>query len=268
MNSVQSPEVGCNYDLQRPRKTRGHCGSSQAAVSVLAVTDERPPARSGESRVRLAEVLRQLNALCVTTAVADQELEKAVDALSVVVDHLSAERLDDEQPRFHKDGGDGLLELERIMPLDMVIGEANPLAPPVSIRLDSHGATGVARFSHAFEGAPGWVHGAAVAAAFDMVLTGANMARGVAGPTVSLTLRYRRPTLLEEDCHFEASVEEIKGDRVRTKGRLKQAGGVTVEAAGEFINLSYEHIQARSQAGENHDTAEDGSINASRTLDG
>ena len=152
-----------------------------------------------------------------------------------------------EGPRFDPAGGDGGAALHQVMPFDMVVGRCNPVAPPVTITFQPPLALGVATFAATHEGAPEWVHGAAVAAAFDMVLTAANLVHGVAGPTVSLSLRYRRPTLLAQECRFEAWVESVKGRRVLTRGRLVQEAGTTVEAEGEFASLRYEDIQARTR---------------------
>lgn len=198
-------------------------------------------------RERLAAAVRRLAVLSVTTLGGAEEiraltadLERAADLLA----HLPSQA---EGPRFDPaGGGDGPTALDQVMPFDMVVGRCNPTAPPVTITFDPPRALGVARFAATHEGAPGWVHGAAVAAAFDMVLTAANLVRGVAGPTVSLSLRYRRPTLLGEDCRFEAWVASVEGKRVRTRGRLVQDAGTTVEAEGEFVSLRYEDIQARA----------------------
>ena len=91
------------------------------------------------------------------------------------------------------------------------------------------------------------MHGAAVAAAFDMVLTAANLVHGVAGPTVSLSLRYRRPTLLAQECRFEAWVESVKGRRVLTRGRLCRRRGPRWRPRASSASLRYEDIQARTR---------------------
>ena len=134
------------------------------------------------------------------------------------------------------------------MPFDLVIGHFNPLAPPVHIAMEPPKATGRARFSRA-SGAPGWVHGAAIAAAFDIVLTAANRLEDMAGPTVRLSLTYRRPTLLDRDSHFEAWIAEIRGRRVVSKGLLVQDGLVKVEAEGEFARLGPGDVPGVLQGG-------------------
>jgi acyl-coenzyme A thioesterase PaaI-like protein len=207
-----------------------------------------PPVEAGPgAREELAAAVRRLAVLSITTLGGDGDLRVLTADLERVANALARLPTRAEGPRFDPAaGGDGPAALHQVMPFDMVVGRCNPTAPPVTITFQPPRALGVARFAATHEGAPGWVHGAAVAAAFDMVLTAANLVRGVAGPTVSLSLRYRRPTLLGEDCRFEAWVESVKGSRVRTRGRLVQDAGTTVEAEGEFVSLRYEDIQART----------------------
>ncbi len=130
------------------------------------------------------------------------------------------------------------------MAFDVVIGPYSPLALPVELTLEPPRAVGRACFTLPYEGPPGCVHGAVIAATFDIVLTAANVISGAAGPTVSLTTRYLRPTLLHEEAMFEASVDRIEGRRVFTHGRVVQGGTTTVEADGAFALI--DHSRTRS----------------------
>lgn len=191
-------------------------------------------------------MIRRLSVLSVTTVADDDALRSLTADVAAVADRLESLPADAGRARFDTGAGrDGPATLHEAMPFDMVVGRCNPASPPVSIAFEPPLAVGHARFAATHEGAPGWVHGAAVAAAFDIVLTAANLVHGAAGPTVSLTVHYRRPTLLAEDCRFEAWVESVQGTRVHSRGRLLQSGRVTVEAEGEFVSSSYEDIQAR-----------------------
>jgi acyl-coenzyme A thioesterase PaaI-like protein len=148
-------------------------------------------------------------------------------------------------------------QIEAAMPFDVVIGEFNPLALPVRLEIDPPRALGHAVFTTPYEGAPGCVHGASIAGAFDIVLTAANMIAGAAGPTVRLALRFRRPTLLATESLFEAWVDKRTEKRIHTSGRLVQNGQVTVEAEGEFATLDMEQIASlhRRRAGLDQDGA-------------
>ncbi len=130
------------------------------------------------------------------------------------------------------------------MPFDMIVGSCNPVAPPMTIAFEPPKAIGTVIFTPQYEGAPGCVHGAALAGAFDIILTAANFLANAAGPTVELTLRFRKPTLISQPAVFEAWVTEKKGRRIHSQGRLIQGDVVTVEAVGEFADMERSRIQA------------------------
>jgi acyl-coenzyme A thioesterase PaaI-like protein len=194
----------------------------------------------------LSTAVRRLIELTVTTAADSQLLSEVAESLNVTGDRLEAALPTEKFPRFMS--GDSVAPpdaktLELAMPFDVVVGQYNPLALPVKLGMDPPVARGSARFTTAYEGAPGCVHGAILAGAFDLVLTAANLAVGAAGPTVHLELRYRRPTLLGVQCEFEAEVTERTERRIFNVGRLLQNGEVTVEAKGEFALLDMAEIR-------------------------
>jgi acyl-coenzyme A thioesterase PaaI-like protein len=141
-------------------------------------------------------------------------------------------------------GPDGLGSLTAAMPFDMVVGSCNPVAPPIELWFEPPKAFGRVNFTAQYEGAPGCVHGAAIAAAFDIILTAANVVADAAGPTVELSIRYRKPTIVGIDTVFESWVTEVTDRRTFSTGRLLQDGVVKVEATGEFVNMSRERINA------------------------
>jgi acyl-coenzyme A thioesterase PaaI-like protein len=142
------------------------------------------------------------------------------------------------------------------MPFDMVVGACNPLAPPIELWFEPPVALGRAVFSPTYEGAPGWVHGSALAAAFDIILTAANVLADAAGPTVELTIRYKRPTLIGVESLFESRVIETTERRTHSRGVLTQNGQVTVEAVGEFVNIDHDKIAALHRMRTRHDGVE------------
>ena len=71
------------------------------------------------------------------------------------------------------------------MPYDVVVGPFNPVALPVVLDFEPPKALGRGVFGVTYEGAPGCVHGAVLAATFDIILTAANAIEGSTGPTVS-----------------------------------------------------------------------------------
>ncbi len=197
-----------------------------------------PGLRGREREAReLADVLRRLVRLSVSTAPSAAATERLAARLAAVADELethcpTSRSLASSVRR--RTGPSKDVPLGSAMPYDVVVGPFNPLALPVVLDFEPPKALGRASFDVAYEGAPGCVHGAVLAATFDIVLTAANAIAGATGPTVRLALRYLRPTLTEEEAVFEGWVTEVTDRRVHSLGRIVQGGIVTVEAEGEF----------------------------------
>jgi hypothetical protein len=197
---------------------------------------------SGKGREELAAALRRLMRLTVTAMSPPEVLRAAAEQVGSIADRLEAhvpEAATSPVSRFadRSTPPDGAADLAGAMPFDMVIGSCNPVAPPIAIEFEPPMAIGRVTFPATYEGAPGCVHGAVLAGAFDMMLTAANVIANGAGPTVSLTILYRKPTLVGQPSRFEAWVTSANGHRTRSEGRLLQGDVVTVEATGEFVNM-------------------------------
>jgi len=218
-----------------------------------------PPGRpwSGGGREELAAAVRRLMELTVTSAPPPGLLTDVAARVEALSDRLEFAVPDDSEPVPRFTGYDVSVDerssLVDSMPFDMVAGPCNPLAPPLEVWFDPPVARGRAVFSPTYEGAPGWVHGAALAAVFDIVLTAANVLADAAGPTVWLTIRYRRPTLIGVESLFESEVTTVTEKRTHSRGVLRQDGKVTVEAEGEFVNIDRDKIAALHRMRTRHD---------------
>ena len=212
--------LGCRTGIRRSQEGNRSSGLSQRLSGASSSWRSRPPSP--------ADVLG---------AVAS-DLEGFADRLEAGLPDVPFPRFMGRDPAARADAGD----VEQAMPFDVVVGRYNPLALPVRLEIDPPRAFGRAVFTTPYEGAPGCVHGASIAGAFDIVLTAANMIAGAAGPTVRLALRFRRPTLLGTEALFEAWVDRRTERRIHTSGRLVQNGQVTVEAEGEFATLDMDEI--------------------------
>ncbi|MGI8335532.1 hotdog domain-containing protein [Actinomadura scrupuli] len=186
----------------------------------------------------LTDAVRRLIGLCVTTTAPAVATMAAARALDVIADALERHVPDPLFPKtLMTDPGDGETDLAARMPFDFVIGRHNPLALPLDLTFEPPVALLRGAFTRPYEGPPDCVHGAVLAASFDIVFAAANFIAGLPGPTAKLEITYRRPTALYEPCLFEGRVEAREGRRVRTVGRLIQRDRVTVEAAGDFVLL-------------------------------
>jgi acyl-CoA thioesterase FadM len=216
----------------------------------------------------LADTVRHLVELVVTNTADSGILDEVVAQLRAAAAVLERHVPDHPVPRFVEPPADGearvsMSTMNSSMPYDPVVGRFNPIALPVSISFEPPMAIGSACFTTPYEGGPGWVHGAAIAAAFDIVLTAANHVAGAAGPTVWLTVRFRRPTLVGVDARFEAEVVSNDGRRVTSRGRLVQDGLVCVEAEGEFAVIDSRQLRTRAARNSRRRPAADGAHESS-----
>ncbi len=204
-------------------------------MSSAMPNHERP---DRDELARLAESVRRLIDVTVKIDAPPERLAGAaaqVDAL--VADLLRS--VPDPPPARYPGGGATPAD---VFPYDCVIGQWNPLAPPVHIEWHDPLAIGSVRFGTAYEGPPGCVHGAVIGAAFDQVLNVANLMSGAAGPTVRLEMRYRQPTPLHRQVRFEGWVEQREERKIHTAGRLLVDGSVTVEAEGVFVVVDVNRV--------------------------
>jgi acyl-coenzyme A thioesterase PaaI-like protein len=123
------------------------------------------------------------------------------------------------------------------------IGVLNPLAPPISMRVDGDGdhrrIIGTVRYPDAYEGPPGHVHGGFIAAGFDEVCGFAQSFAAQAGMTGRLTVSYRSPTPLHRSLTYTAWVQGIDGRKITVLGELHTADDqrLCAEAEGLFISM-------------------------------
>jgi acyl-coenzyme A thioesterase PaaI-like protein len=184
-------------------------------------------------RERLADAVRKIIEHAVMSEVPDEEAAEIAEVLEGIDERLS------QHPRgaMPKKALPDFNDLQAIFRGDPVIGEHNPIAPPVAVELVDGVIRGTARLGPPYEGPPGYVHGAVIASVFDMLLGLANVASGNPGMTGTLTVKYRRPTPLNTDLSFEARTGEKKGRKVIAHGTVHANGELTAEAEGIFIAL-------------------------------
>ncbi len=223
------------------------------------------PAVSGRERElrALADAVRRVVAATVTHLASPEETASLAAEAEALAGRLEALMPAELPPRFDHAAAEfrGPPITHIRAPFDFVSGICNPTAVPVEMAVDTTVDPPVSRgravYSTVYEGPPGCVHGAAIAAAFDMVFTSACSARDASGPTVKLSVRYRRPTLLRVESIYEGWVESFDGHTTITKGHLLQNGQVTAQAEGEFRHLDHEALYRLAQSSTNPDRPED-----------
>ena len=133
-----------------------------------------------------------------------------------------------------------------------LIGLANPIAPPLKLRIEDGRVVGEAVFGSAYEGPPGCVHGGMLAAAFDELLGMTQSLSGSPGMTGRLTVHYRSPTPLRAIIRWEGELLSVSGRKILTQGRsFTERDGewqLTAEAEGLFISIPRDRFQQMAAA--------------------
>ncbi len=202
--------------------------------------EDRLTPRQREQR-RLAGQMRTVIDRLVATSAPEEALRFAADSL----ERLAAEF--DQYPQGStyegfaeaaNAGGDPAAFFDH----SPLIGLANPLSPPVTIRVEGDRIEGRVTFGAAYEGPPGCVHGGYLAAAFDEVLGSAQSLGGRPGMTGTLTVKYRSPTPLHAPLRFTAWVSRVEGRKIFTVGQCHADDLLTAEAEAVFISISEERF--------------------------
>ena len=217
----------------RPPQPSRREGAPRASTHANVAGRERELRAMADAVRRLVRVTINNTADARWTADAAERIHALADALAPAVPETPP-------PRY------GMLRAperpDDIFPYDPVQGLYNPLALPVEMSWEPPCAIGHATFDTPYEGPPGCVHGAVLAAAFDQVINVANILSGAAGPTASLALDYKRPTPLHAPLVFEARVEGVDGRKIRSRALVRCGDAVTVEARGLFIAVDRERV--------------------------
>jgi acyl-coenzyme A thioesterase PaaI-like protein len=184
---------------------------------------------------RLAAAMREVIDRIVTTEAPEDELRVAADRLELYARHLAT------QPwRFVTWGNPeasmagtvgGFFDLSPLM------GQANPLAPPMTLWVDGEVVRGKVTYGWAYQGPPGHLHGGCIAALFDEALGLVQSLSGRPGMTGTLTVRYRKPVPLQTELRIEGRVTRVQGRKIFTEGRLYAGDTLTAEAEGIFVSV-------------------------------
>jgi hypothetical protein len=121
-----------------------------------------------------------------------------------------------------------------------VIGEGNPIAPPMRIQAGADGAEGWCMLGQAYEGPPMYGHGGVSAMLIDQLLGHAAAASGHPGVTTDLSVRYRRPVPLDVPLRIWGRVTGTDGRRVSAVGGIttvSEPDVPLVEAEARFARL-------------------------------
>lgn len=97
-------------------------------------------------------------------------------------------------------------------------------------------------FDDKFQGAVGVTHGGAIAAALDDLFGFVLVRILVPAVTRDLTVRYRRPVRLDEDCLLTARCDDREGRELHLSATLEQRGRVAAEADAVFVEVDPQRL--------------------------
>ncbi len=210
------------------------------------MTDASPLSSAAEDEdrrrevLRLTETLRRLVGTFVATTAPVEVFGGVADDLEVLVDRLGAYPQDHLYTGFSEAAISGEHALDPTGgPFDHspLMGLANPLAPPMRLRIEDSRVVGSVNCGLQYEGPPGCVHGGIVAAMFDELLGLAQSLSGRMGMTGRLIVNYRSPTPLATDLTLDAGLVSAEGRKVVVQGTIHSGDTLCAEAEGLFISI-------------------------------
>ena len=166
--------------------------------------------------VHLAAALRDLADCALALEQPAPELRALIAEIAAVTNRLDALRPLDPAPRIGAAPGDD----QRVyLDHSRDIGDYNPCFPRYELTCADGRGDGEVEFPVLYEGPPGIVHGGFLALLFDCVLQQLNCDLGIAGKTMTLNVRYRRPTPLLTKLRIAAAREIVDG-RIKCEATL------------------------------------------------
>lgn len=121
---------------------------------------------------------------------------------------------------------------------DPVLGRFNPVAPPLRVTVDETGASASLVPAATFEGPPGAVHGGYTAMLLDAIMGILVRSLGISAVTATLSLKYLRPTPLDQRLQLGSRVLSQGERKVTVEGVISAGGVETVRATGLFVSPS------------------------------
>jgi acyl-coenzyme A thioesterase PaaI-like protein len=206
-------------------------------------SEDRPNTEERAAAIEITESMRAVMEHVVATTAPAEAMRAAAAKLREVVDLLAGY----PHGRTYYGSSESSLAGDPGAFFDHspVAGLANPLAPPLRLRVEGDEIVGEVRWGSAYEGAPGCVHGGYVLAAFDEVLGLAQDLGGQPGMTGTLTTKFRKPTPLHKDLRFVARITSIEGRKTFTTGELHDPdGNLLAEADAVFITVDMSKLHA------------------------
>lgn len=192
-----------------------------------------------EARNRLAAATRALNEKLVSTDIGPE----LAAALTQKIEDLTAELSQVDQVSglvdMAKRGKRGTID--NVMgELVAMAGRSHPCSPELLWQEEPNRITGTVTFGQAFEGPPGHVHGGWVAGVLDHLMGMTHVRTGHPGMTGGLSVRYLKPTPLNQRIEVSAEATELDDKRTEVKADMRCGDTTTATAEAIFVRVNRE----------------------------
>ena len=192
-----------------------------------------------QARHRLAAATRVLNEKLVSTDIAPE----LAAALTEKIEDLTAELNQAEQVNglvdMAKRGERGTID--NVMgELVAIAGRSHPCSPELLWQEEQNRIIGTVTFGQAFEGPPGHVHGGWVAGVLDHLMGMTHVRTGHPGMTGGLSVRYLKPTPLNQLIEVSADATELDDKRTEAKAEMRCGETTTATAEAIFVRVDRE----------------------------
>lgn len=234
MSSNSNPQNGTN-----PEETESDAPRSSRIEGFERL--ELTP-RRGESR-RLAAAIREIITHLVNTSAEVEQLTEAADELEALARQFAEFPAGATYEGFAEAANAGAamaIDPERLAFFDHspMIGLANPLSPPLTMRHDPDNdeqILGHVTFGPAYEGPPGFVHGGYVAAVLDELLGATQSLSGTQGMTAHIDVDYKSPTPLGERLDMRGWLKSRDGRKIWASAELRHGDRICVTSQALFV---------------------------------
>ena len=192
-----------------------------------------------QARQRLAAATRALNEKLVSTDITPE----FAAALTEKIEDLTAELNQAEQVNglvdMAKRGERGTID--NVMgELVAMAGRSHPCSPELLWQEEPNRIIGTVTFGQAFEGPPGHVHGGWVAGVLDHLMGMTHVRTGHPGMTGGLSVRYLKPTPLNQRIEVSAQATELDDKRTEVKAEMRFGETTTATAEAIFVRVDRE----------------------------
>jgi len=202
-------------------------GPSQEIIATTTRASLQP-------RIELVAKIHGLVDRLASTVVDDAALRTAAELVDAAVDQVATGTPHPGYVRAVDAVVTGLLPRSERGPFTSAL---HVTAPPFTVTVqDDEGqrrVTAETTYGSAFEGAPGWVQGGFLAAAFDELLGLAQT--GSRRVTVNLELQYHAPARLHIPVRYTTWIETLEGRKAHVVGQLHQQGQLCATARALFV---------------------------------